>query len=70
MEILIILAVLTFLYGIGFLITGALLSAACWIFVRLPLALFFFGLGLSLCATLLLIPLGLKCFGLAGDIHF
>ena len=70
MEILIILAVLTFLYGVGFFVTGALLSAAFWIFVRLPLAIFFFCLGLSLCATLLLIPLGLKCFGLAGDILF
>lgn len=70
MELLIVLAVLTAMYGIGFIVTGALLSAAFWLFVRLPLAIFFFGLGLSLCATLLLIPLGVKCFGLAGDILF
>jgi len=38
-EILITLAVLTFLFWLGFHITGALLSAAIWLFIKLPFAL-------------------------------
>ena len=38
-EILITLAVLTFLFWIGFHVTGALLSAAIWLFIKLPIAL-------------------------------
>lgn len=71
MEIIIItLIVLALLLWLGFHLTGALLSALFWLFVRLPLALLVFCLGIALCATLLLIPLGLKCFRLALEILF
>ena len=57
-EILIILAVLTVLFWIGFHVTGALLSVAILLFIKLPFALILGCLGLVYCVTVLLIPLG------------
>ena len=65
MEIIIFLAILTFLFWLGFHITGALLSAAIWLFIKLPIALILGCLGLGLCITILLIPIGIKCFKFA-----
>jgi len=68
LELIISLALLTFLFWIGFHITGALLSVAIWLFIKLPLALLIGCLGLALCVTILLIPLGIKCFKLTYQI--
>lgn len=65
LEIIIGLALLTFLFWLGFHITGALLSAAIWLFIKLPIAVLLGCLGLVLCITILLIPLGVKCFKFA-----
>ena len=70
MEIIIILAVLMFLFWIGYHFTGALLSAIFWITIKLPLACIIACLGLVCCITILLIPLGLKCFKAAGKLLF
>lgn len=70
MEIIIALAILTGLFWLGYHVTGALLSAAIWLFIKLPLAIIVFCLGIVCCVTLLLIPIGLKCFSLAGRILF
>ena len=70
MEIIITLALLTGLFWLGYHITGALLSATIWLFIKLPLAIIIFCLGNVCCVTILLIPVGLKCFGLAGKILF
>ena len=70
MEIIIALAILTGLFWLGYHVTGALLSAAIWLFIKLPLAIIVFCMGIVCCVTLLLIPIGLKCFGLAGRILF
>ncbi len=67
-ELIITLAVLTFLFWLGYKITGALLSALIWLFFKLPFAILLFALGLALCATIILIPLGLKCFGFAFSV--
>ena len=67
-EILITLAVLTVLFWIGFHVTGALLSATIWLFIKLPLALLLGCLGLICCMTILLIPLGGKCFMFAFEV--
>ena len=67
-EIIIGLAVLTFLFWLGFHITGALLSAAIWLFVKLPIAIFLGVVGVALCITILLIPLGTKCFKFAFSV--
>ena len=64
-EIIIGLAVLTFLFWIGFHVTGALLSAVIWLFVKLPIAILLGCVGFALCITILLIPLGVKCFKFA-----
>ena len=65
-----ILAVIFFavLCRIGYAVTGALLSMVIWMVIRLPLALILFATGLGLCVTILLFPLGLKCFGLGGKV--
>ena len=67
-EILITLAVLTVLFWIGFHVTGALLSATIWLFIKLPLALLLGCLGLICCITILLVPLGGKCFMIAFEV--
>lgn len=68
MELILALILLAVLCRIGFAITGALLSMMVWVVVRLPLALILFATGLGLCVTILLFPLGLKCFGLGGRV--
>lgn len=68
LEIIFALAMLTFLFWLGFHITGALLSATIWLFIKLPFALIIGLLGLACCITLLLIPLGVKCFKFAFSI--
>ena len=65
LELLIGLAMLTFLFWIGYHVTGALLAAAIWLFIKLPFALILGCLGLVCCITILLIPLGIKCFKFA-----
>ena len=68
LEISISLTLLTFLFWLGFHITGALLSAAIWLFIKLPIAVILGCLGLILCITMLLIPLGIKCFKFAFSV--
>lgn len=70
LEFIIALAVLTFLFWIGYKMTGALLLAAIWLFVKLPIACLIAGVGLLCLITLLLIPIGIKCFKLSGQILF
>lgn len=67
-ELLIALVVLTAFFWIGYHVTGALLAAAIWLFVKLPIALFLGCVGLALCVTILLIPLGIKCFKFAFSV--
>lgn len=69
-EIIITLAVLFVLFWVGYHVTGALLSAAIWLFIKLPFAIIMACLGLVCCVTILLIPLGGKCFKFAGSILF
>ena len=70
MEIILGLVVLMVLFWLGFHMTGALLAMIMWVCVKLPLAIIFFCVGLALCATILLIPLGLKVIGFAGKLLF
>lgn len=67
-KIIIGLAILTFLFWIGFHVTGALLSATIWLFIKLPFAVLLGCLGLLCCITILLIPLGRKCFKFAFEV--
>lgn len=68
LELLITLAALTGLFWLGFHITGALLTASFWLFIKLPFALILGCIGLVFCVTILLIPLGVKCFKLAFEV--
>lgn len=69
-EIFITLVILTFLFWLGFHITGALLSAVVWLFFKLPVTIIVACIGLVCCITILLIPIGSKCFKFAGSILF
>lgn len=68
MVLVICLAVLTVLFWVGYHITGALLAAVVWLFIRLPFAIIAGCLGVVCCASILLIPLGLWFFRGAGKI--
>ncbi len=57
----ILLLLLCLLFGIGFLMTGAILSVILWVCVKLPLGLIACALGIGLCCTLILIPIGIGC---------
>ena len=70
MELLIALGMLTALFWVGFHLTGAILSAFFWLMIKLPIAAVLFSFGLACCATLILIPVGLKLFGAAGRVLF
>ncbi|MCQ2538645.1 MAG: hypothetical protein MJ124_09620 [Lachnospiraceae bacterium] len=58
----VVLVMFCVLFGIGFAITGFILSALFWALVKLPLSLICFSLGLACCCTLILIPLGVGLF--------
>ncbi len=60
----VILLVLFVLFWVGLKITGAILAAFFWLFIRLPLALFIWALGICFVCTLLLIPIGVRVFRL------
>ena len=53
-----ILALLTFLLGLAFKLTGAVL----WVFIFLPIALVLWALAVVCCCTLILIPVGVFLF--------
>ncbi|MDO4513571.1 MAG: hypothetical protein Q4B72_05995 [Lachnospiraceae bacterium] len=47
-----------FMIALGVHLTGAFLMALVWLFVRLPLSLVLLAVGIVLCCTIILIPLG------------
>ena len=59
--IFVMLFVLMFLVGIGFRLTGALLAAVFWTVIEIPLGLVVMIIGLALCCTIILLPLGIGC---------
>lgn len=56
------LAILTFLFWIGYKITGVLLRALIWLLIELPIALIMWCFALICCCTVILIPVGIKIF--------
>ena len=60
----IVFLLLLILFWIGLKITGAILKAMIWLCIRLPLAIVFWTLGIVLCCTILLMPLGKLCIKL------
>ena len=59
--IFVMLFVLMFLVGIGFRLTGALLAAVFWTVIEIPLGLVAMIIGMALCCTIILLPLGIGC---------
>lgn len=56
------LLIVTFLLGLAFKLTGALLKAVLWLFFLLPLGIFLACLGIICCCTIILIPVGIALF--------
>lgn len=56
------LMILTCMLGIGFKVTGALLSACIWLFIEIPIAFAVWVIGIVCCCTIILIPVGLGLF--------
>ena len=59
---LIFFAILGLLLWFTFAITSGLVLTGFWLFIKIPLAIMLFLLGLILCLTLILLPLGILCF--------
>ena len=68
--VIIALLILMALFWIGFKCTGALLGMIIWVCVRLPLGLVLICVGLVLCCTIILIPIGKPICSLGWDILF
>ncbi len=51
---------------IGFYFSSFLFGALLWLLIKLPLSVMFFAAGIVLCCTILLIPVGIMCFKIAG----
>lgn len=47
---------------VGFKLTGAVLMAVLWLFVKVPIGLIAFMIGIICCCTLILIPVGICLF--------
>ncbi|MDD6039402.1 MAG: hypothetical protein PUD20_11505 [bacterium] len=59
-TLIIILLVLTCVFGFAFKLTGTLLKALLWMIVLLPIGLVLGCLGLVCCCTIILIPVGVS----------
>ena len=68
LGVIIILGLLTILFWICFKFTGAVFSVLFWLFIKLPCAIILAMLGVLFCITIILIPVGKGCLGLAGDL--
>lgn len=64
-ELIIGLGLLSVALWIGYKITGTLFTVCFWLFIKLPCALIVSVLGLLMCVTIILIPVGKSCFGMA-----
>lgn len=53
---------LGFMFWIGLGITGAILATMIWLFIKIPLMLVTWSIGLVLCCTIIMIPIGLWFF--------
>lgn len=58
LGLIILLGLLTIILWVGYKITGALFFACVWLFIKVPCALLLGVVGLLLCVTFLLIPIG------------
>ena len=70
LMILIVLLILMALFWVGFKLTGAILGMFIWICFRLPIGLFLICLGIMLCCTIILIPVGKSVCGFGWDLIF
>lgn len=61
----IILGILSVTLWIGYKITGVLFAACVWLFIKVPCAIIIGAFGVVLCITILLMPIGMRCFKLA-----
>lgn len=60
MILLTCLVILIIIFCVVFKLTGALLKACVWLAIKLPAGLLLICLGIALCCTIILIPIGIK----------
>lgn len=65
-----VLAILTAVLWLAFKCTGLFLSILVWICFKLPVAVILWGIGLALCGTLILIPIGVPFFRMGCRVLF
>ena len=63
-----IVGILSVLFFVGYIVTGALFKALIWLFLLLPIAIFIWMIAVACCCTLILIPIGLKLFKVGCNI--
>lgn len=51
---------------LGFFFSSFLFGFIVWLFIKLPIAIFFTVIGLALCCTLVLAPFGIMSLKIAG----
>ena len=64
----VLIAVALLLIGAAFKLTGAILKFLWWLIVKLPVSMVVGGLGVCMCFTIILFPLGLALLKAAGHI--
>lgn len=62
-EFIIGIGIVCVLFFVGYKVTGALFKALVWLCILLPIALVLWGIAILCCCTLVLIPIGVKLFG-------
>ena len=62
MGLIIVLALLSLFFFIAYNVTGAVLKAAIWLVILVPIAICLWALWLACCCTLILIPIGIRLF--------
>ncbi|MCR5585155.1 MAG: hypothetical protein K6F63_06975 [Lachnospiraceae bacterium] len=60
------LAAICVLFFIGFCFSSFLFGFVFWLFIKLPIAIVFAAVGLVLCCTIILAPLGIMSLKIAG----
>ena len=63
-----LILVLGVLLWVGFKLTGAVLMAVLWLFVKIPIGLIALAIGIICCCTLILIPVGICLFKVGASL--
>lgn len=69
-EFVVGIGIVCVLFFVGYKVTGALFKTLIWLCILLPIALVLWGIAILCCCTLVLIPIGVKLFGVGSKVLF